>query len=399
MQVVIYGATIYLIFSLIRIIYQVIIGFLYVNPETNNRVGNYNPLVSVIIPAWNEQVGIKNTIRSIMAGSYKNIEIIVVDDGSTDNTYAVVEKLRRRYYKNGSKINILSIANGGKANALNTGISIATGSIILTVDADSFLTKYSIKHLVAALADDRYSVAIGEVIVGNKSTLIGKIQHYEYLIGFHFKRTQHVMKSTYIFPGALTAFRTEVLREVGKFETYSSTEDLDISMKIKSKGYQIAYVDNATCLTEGASTIGGLLNQRTRWRHGYLECMLRRNDFVWSTSKGKYLTWIELPLSIVGVFEVLLYPAILGFMIYQVLANPYLPVFIMSYLMLPFIFFLLIKMRDETAAFSLKEALIMPVALSVVNIVEFVALNRSIYRTIRRKKTAWTVWSRTGASG
>lgn len=388
---------IYLVFSLFRIMYQIIVGFLYVSPARKNVDKSYNPLVTIIIPAWNESVGISKTLKSVMSGTYKNIEIIVIDDGSTDNTREIALKTRNRYYRNKYKIQIHSQRNSGKAEALNSGISLAKGELIVSLDADSFLMKNSIKELVLTMSNLDYCVAMGEVVVGNTKSLVGKLQHYEYLIGFHFKRSQHILNSAYIFPGALTMFRTSVLKEVGRFESYSSTEDLDISMKIKHEGHKVAYVDSATCITEGAVSLRGLVNQRTRWRHGFLDCIIHRKEFVWSSSKGKYLTYIDFPLSIIGVVEVLVYPLVLAFLIYQISINPLAPVIVLSYIFLPFVFFLLNSLRGGDKS-SFKTLLIMPVALSIINIVEFIALIKSIYRVLAKKKTTWTVWQRTGAN-
>lgn len=389
----------YLTFALIRIFYQIITGFLYVAPsnKTSSMIKNYRPLVSIIIPAWNEEVGIAKTIRSVMRNSYKNVELIIIDDGSDDETKKQVLCVKNRYYKNGHKIRLISQQNTGKAGALNTGINLAIGEIVITLDGDSYLTNQSVRELVMAMSDPSYSVAMGEIVVGNTKTLIGKVQHYEYLIGFHFKRSQHIFNSAYIFPGALTAFRLSVLKQIGKFESYSSTEDLDISMRIKAEGYKIAYVDSATCITEGATTFRGLLNQRTRWRHGFIDCIIRRRDFVWSMSKGKYLSFVDFPLSIIGVIEILFYPFVLVFLVYQLFLHPYVPILILSYALLPFVFFLLSSLRTDSK-FSLEVALLMPMAMSIINVIEYIALIKSISRTIRRKKTTWTVWQRTGAN-
>jgi biofilm PGA synthesis N-glycosyltransferase PgaC len=387
----------YLIFALVRIFYQIATGFLYVTPTIKKKINRYKPLVSIIIPAWNEEVGITKTIRSTMMNSYKNIEVIVVDDGSKDQTKNRVLRLQRSLRRNGHKIRLISQTNTGKAGALNRGISEATGELIITLDADSYLTKHSIRELVKVMSDSSYDVAMGEVIIGNTKTLIGKVQHYEYLVGFHFKRSQHIFHSAYIFPGALTLFRASVLQTIGNFEDYSSTEDLDISMRIKAAGYRVAYVDTATCVTEGATSLKGLLNQRTRWRHGFIDCMLHQKDFVWSSSKGKYLSYIDFPLSIIGVIEVLFYPFVIGFLVFQLASHPQLPVFLLSYALLPFVFFLLGRLRNETKMSSIT-AFLIPIALSIINIIEYIALLISIYRTIRRKKTTWTVWQRTGTN-
>lgn len=385
----------YLLFALVRTFYQLASGFLYVAPLKKQSRRGYRPLVSVIIPAWNEEVGILKTIKSTLASSYDHLEVIVVDDGSTDNTRRRVLRYRQHFDPEGNKIKLVSQENAGKSTALNTGIARAQGELIVTLDADSYLTPGSIQELVKTMANPNYAVAIGEIVVGNTKNLIGQMQHYEYLVCFHYKRAQHMFNSVYIFPGALTAFRASTLKTVGEFESYSSTEDLDISMRIKAKGHQVAYVDTAICITEGATTLRGLLNQRVRWRHGFIDCTIRRREFVWSTRKGKYLSYIDFPLSIIGIFEVLIYPFIILFLMQQIVAYLFAPVLILSYLLVVFVLLLLSGLRTE-AKISPSKAFLMPIALSIIAILEYIALLISLYRTIRRKKTTWTVWRRTG---
>lgn len=387
----------YLFFALTRTFYQIATGFLYVAPAKKRSHRGYRPLVSIIIPAWNEEIGVLKTIKSVMASSYRHLEIIVVDDGSTDSTRRRVLRYKQRYDRDGNVLKLISQDNSGKATALNTGISAATGELIITIDADSYLTSDSIAELVKAMANKDYAVAIGEIVVGNTKSLIGQIQHYEYLVCFHLKRTQHIFNSAYIFPGALTAFRASVLKDTGEFDSYSSTEDLDISMRIKANGYHVAYVDTAICITEGATTFRGLLSQRIRWRHGFIACTFKRREFVWSTHKGKYLSFVDFPLAIIGVLELLFYPLIILLLLQQLIFYLVLPVLILSYLFLVFILLLLSGLRNE-AKIPPGKAFLMPMALSAIAILEYVALIVSLYRIALRKKTTWTVWRRTGAS-
>lgn len=394
MQILLVG---YLFFTLVRMLYQIATGFLYVAPSTRRSHRGYRPLVSVIIPAWNEEVGVLKTIKSVMANTYQNLEIIVIDDGSTDSTHRRVQRYKRRFDRDGTLIRLISQDNAGKAAALNTGIATAAGELIITLDADSYLTPDSIQELAKAMANTDYAVAIGEIVVGNTGSLLGQIQHYEYLMSFHLKRAQHIFNSAYIFPGALTAFRSSILKETGSFAGYSSTEDLDISMRIKAKGYQVAYVDRAMCITEGATSLRGLLNQRIRWRHGFIACSLRRREFAWSTKKGKYLSYIDFPLAIIGIIELLLYPFILSLLVQQLMLQLAWPIFILSYSLLVFVLLLLGGLRSE-AKIPPGKALLMPIALSAIAVLEYVALLVSLYRTLLRKETTWTVWRRTGAN-
>lgn len=384
-------AVIYTLFAFARDFYRIISGFFYKPLRVSHRAPRfYRPLVSVIIPAWNEEVGIVRTINSVIKNDYWNVEIIVVDDGSTDGTVHSVETMIQKY----PTIKLVSQKNGGKAAALNTGIHRSKGSLIMTLDADSFLERTSLTKMVGALSDARYGVAIGEVVVGNTETWLGRAQHCEYTVGFHIKRSQHVFDSAYIFPGALTLFRRSVLEKIGDFTNYSSTEDLDISMRIKMAGYRIAYIDSALCITEGASTLRGLLNQRTRWRHGFLECLMYQKEFLFSGKKGTYLTWIDLPLQIFGLIEILFFPFIVGILGYFTITGSSSLTLLGAYLLLPFTLVLLSDLRAYSGA--KRWVLVAPVLIFLIAWVEHIALLKSIYRTLRRKHTTWTVWQRTG---
>lgn len=394
LDVITVGVAVWLLLAFLRIIYQIALGFLYINP--NKPLKSKRPLVSVIVPAWNEEVGISKTINSVMDSGYYDLEIIIVNDGSTDRTQNTAEQTINSYPKrHQSKIKLINQRNAGKASALNTGIAHARGEFILTLDADSYLAPDSIGLLVNALEQSDYGVAIGEVVVGNTRQLLGMAQHYEYLIGFHFKRSQHVTNSSYIFPGALTMFRSEILTRVGGFESYSSTEDLDMSMKIKAAGGRVAYVDGAICITEGAVSISGLISQRTRWRHGYIECVLKRKEFTLSLSKGKYLSLVELPISILSVLEIIFLPFLIAFIVVYSLSISNIQVLIVSYFILPLFVVLLAEIRNYKKP-PLKYVFIMPVLATLINFIEYVALHKALYRTIVRKKTLWTKWQRQG---
>jgi poly-beta-1,6-N-acetyl-D-glucosamine synthase len=386
----------YIVFMFVRAVYRLGTGFLYQQPQLDlHSAPSYRPLVSVIIPAWNEEVGIVRTVQSVLDNGYQNLEIIVVDDGSSDKTAARVRAVIR---KHSGLVKLLRQVNSGKASALNAGISAARGSLLLTLDADSFLESGSIRRLVEAMADKRFGVAIGEVVVGNISSWVGLAQHYEYSMGFHVKRAQHIFNSAYIFPGALTMFRRTVLRKLGVFTSYSSTEDLDISIRIKLAGYKIVYVDSALCVTEGATTLRGLLNQRIRWRHGYLECLRNQKEFLYSTKKGRYLTFVDLPLQLLGVLEIALFPYILALLIYLLVSmTSNYAALIMVYCMIPVILLMLGDLRRAQQGLS-AWVVTAPLMMIFIEFVEHVALHISIYRAVLGKRTAWTVWKRMGAT-
>lgn len=386
--------SIYMLFALLRIVYYISTGFLY--KKQTSKINKYYPLISIIVPAWNEEVGIQKTIRSVMNNGYKNIEVIVVNDGSKDNTLKKVETLKRRFYKNGYKILIIDQLNTGKAKALNHGIQNAQGEIIVTIDADSYIAPGTLHNLVSPLSDTRYDVSIGQILVGNRRSILGLIQYFEYTFGFHNKKAQSVLGSIYIFPGALTAFRKSVIEKVGYFEHYSCTEDLDLSIKIRNNGHNVQYVEDAVCITEGPSDMKGLLNQRVRWRHGFLQCLLNRKEFLFTLKKGKYLSFIELPLSLLGLIEILLYPIFFLYIFSEIVNSENYLLLGLSYFLLPYAFFLLRDRRIVLKLPVIMGAFFIPILFYIVNTIEFIAMIKSLYRIATNENTSWTVWNRKG---
>jgi cellulose synthase/poly-beta-1,6-N-acetylglucosamine synthase-like glycosyltransferase len=395
----------YVTFKLARSFWWLATGFLYKKTSHPPQPHSCEPTVSIIIPAWNESVGIEKTILSVADNTYPNKEIIIVDDGSTDGTSKIAWQLREellaaKKLRLGQML-IVRKSNAGKAAAINSGLKYAKGDLILTIDADSFINKNTIAKMAAALRNPKFAVAIGEIIVRNTKTLLGKMQNCEYTIGFHVKRSQHNLKSAYIFPGALTMFRKEIFQTIGGFSTFSCTEDLEISMRTKLSGYQVVYVDDAVCYTEGASTVNGLINQRTRWRHGYLQCILGNRDFVFSTKKGLYLSLVDFPLHLLAVIELIIDPLVFGLIlvIFMQNASPLSP--IIAYAVILFIIILTIQARSPQLRRQNPVRwwiILMPFVMLFLQIVEYIALLKSIYRLLAGQQTKWTIWQRTGAA-
>jgi poly-beta-1,6-N-acetyl-D-glucosamine synthase len=391
---------IYLLFALFRAVYALCVGFFYVH-KTPHIGKDYNPLVSVVIPAWNESVGIAKTVKSVLNNSYKNLEIIVVNDGSSDNTSEIVEKLIE---KNPEKIRLISQENGGKHSALNNGIKNAKGEIIVTIDGDSYVYQNAIKLLIQGLSDNTINATVGKIIVGKpaingargKLNIIGIIQFFEYIFGYHMKKTQHHNNSIYILPGAFAAIRKSAIEAAGYYEGYSKTEDFDISMKLRMNGSKIAYVDDALCATEGASNLKGLIDQRTRWRHGFLVCLLHRKNYLTDRKKGLYLTYIDFPLVLLGILDILLYPVFFVFIIAQVFTANDPTLLIIFYAIIPFAYIMMFDKEIWQYKRFIKYLPFIPLMFTILNIVEFVALVKSIYRIVTKKDTAWTKWVRLG---
>jgi cellulose synthase/poly-beta-1,6-N-acetylglucosamine synthase-like glycosyltransferase/peptidoglycan/xylan/chitin deacetylase (PgdA/CDA1 family) len=229
------------------------------------------PLVSVVIPAYNEEVGIAATVRSLVSNGYPDLDIVVVDDGSSDRTAEVVARLGL------PQVRIFRQRNAGKPAALNTGIQQARHDILILVDADTVFEPGAVRALVAPFATARRSMigaASGNTKVGNRRGLLGRWQHIEYVIGFNLDRRMYdVLQCMPTVPGAIGAFRREALEAVGGVSAATLAEDTDLTMAICRAGWRVIYVPAACAWTESPATLRQLWRQRYRWCYGTMQAM------------------------------------------------------------------------------------------------------------------------------
>ena len=228
----------------------------------------YTPPVAIVVPAYNEAVGIERAVRSLMASDYPDFEIIVVDDGSSDDTAALVERLGLE------RVLVLRKENGGKASALNSGIAATRAPIVVMVDGDTVFEPETMRLLVQPLADPRVGAVSGNTKVGNRGGLIGRWQHIEYVTGFNLDRRMYeVLQCTPTVPGAIGAFRRDALEQVGGVSGATLAEDTDLTLAIGRTGRGIVYAEKARAWTEAPSTLGDLWRQRYRWSYGTMQAL------------------------------------------------------------------------------------------------------------------------------
>jgi cellulose synthase/poly-beta-1,6-N-acetylglucosamine synthase-like glycosyltransferase len=239
------------------------------------------PQVAVIIPAYNEAVGIARTIRSVAASRYPDLEIVVVDDGSTDATASIVARLAI------PRVHIIRQDNGGKAAALNTGVEHTDAEIVVMVDGDTLFEPDTLQRLVEPLTRDPDVGAVsGNTKVGNRTHLLGRWQHIEYVMGFNLDRRMYeVLQCTPTVPGAIGAFRREVLDEVGGVPGDTLAEDTDLTLAIGRTGRRIVYADDARAWTEAPSTLGALWRQRYRWSFGTMQAVWKHRGAMLSRDR------------------------------------------------------------------------------------------------------------------
>ncbi len=369
-------------------------------------IKRYRPLVSVMVPAWNEEVGILGTIESILKSSYRKVEIIIVNDGSTDNSDRMIREFVEKYYnEHPSPRRRIEIVyhykqNGGKGAALNTAIELSRGEILMSIDADCIVMPDAIRNFVRYFADPKVMAAVGNVKVGNTRTIIGVIQYLEFLFSFYFKKADSLMDTIYIIGGAAGAFRRKALDVVGVYNTKNITEDIDLSLRVQVAGFKIVYASDAVVYTEGASELRCLMKQRLRWKRGRFETFFENKSMFFSLKKhhNKLLCWIILPLAYFGEAQLMLELFFVAFLyIYSFLINDF-SSFVSGVIVVSSMFFVQMLFDDrknQGVAFYLL-APIGWLLFYIATFVEFNALVRSVWGLIRKKELKWQKWKREG---
>ncbi|MFI8997831.1 glycosyltransferase [Streptomyces sp. NPDC053542] len=231
--------------------------------------------VTVLVPAYNEEAGIAATVHSLLASSHPDLQIVVIDDGSTDSTAAIAESI------DDPRVRVVRQPNGGKPRALNTGLAYTRHDIVVMVDADTVFEPEALTRLVQPLAHPAVGAVSGNTKVGNRRRLLGRWQHLEYVIGFNLDRRMfEVLECMPTVPGAIGAFRREALMGIGGVSQDTLAEDTDLTMALWRAGWRVVYEQSAVAWTEVPGSLGQLWRQRYRWCYGTLQSMWKHRRSV-----------------------------------------------------------------------------------------------------------------------
>ena len=267
----------------------------------NYATPDYNPRVAVLIPAYNEEKVIARTIRSVMMSNYKNLRIIVIDDGSSDNTSRVVRDTYPADIESG-RLTLLNKPNGGKAEALNYALNQTDEEIYIGIDADGVIAHDAITRLVPHFANPEIGAVAGNAKVGNRVNLWTRWQALEYITSQNFeRRALDLFDVVMVVPGAIGAWRTQAVRDGGGYHPDTVAEDADLTMNILEQGYSVIYEDQALAFTEAPVNADGLMRQRFRWSFGILQAIWKHRGAV-----RKHLAMGLFALPNIFVFQILL---------------------------------------------------------------------------------------------
>jgi cellulose synthase/poly-beta-1,6-N-acetylglucosamine synthase-like glycosyltransferase/peptidoglycan/xylan/chitin deacetylase (PgdA/CDA1 family)/spore germination protein YaaH len=262
---------------------------------------DYKPPVTVIVPAFNEEKVIENTVRSVLASDYPRLRTIVADDGSTDSTSDVVREKFSREIAQG-RVLLLTRPNAGKAGALNQAMQHTDDEIYIGIDADTVIAPTAISILVPHFADPKVGAVAGNAKVGNRVNLWTRWQALEYITSQNFeRRALNVFGAVSVVPGAIGAWRVAAVRQAGGYHTDTVAEDADLTMSLLENGWRVINEDRALAFTEAPTSASGLMRQRFRWSFGILQAVWKHGAAIRKRSR---LGWIALPNII--IFQILL---------------------------------------------------------------------------------------------
>jgi biofilm PGA synthesis N-glycosyltransferase PgaC len=270
-----------LFLAILFVRYFSLLWFAYLEHAERNVMGPKDqkdlPPISVIVPAYNEASVIEEALASLAALDYPIYEVVVIDDGSTDDT---LKKAAEWEGIHGSaEFRVFTKPNGGKASALNTGIAVSRFPFLFCMDADSRLEPQTLRHAMRLMEDDSVGAVAGNVKVENRRKLIGKLQALEYIEGLNMpRRAQGFIAAVNIVPGPVGLFRRQALDEVGGYDTDTFAEDADLTLKLVAAGWKVVYEDNAIAWTEAPERWLDLVQQRYRWTRGILQSLKKRKS-------------------------------------------------------------------------------------------------------------------------
>jgi peptidoglycan-N-acetylglucosamine deacetylase len=353
------------------------------------------PLVSIIVPAYNEEVNAVSSLQNLLKCDYPNFNVVFVDDGSKDSTFEKVHYV----FKEHPRVKLFTKPNGGKASALNYGIMKTDAAFVVCIDADTKLKPDAVSLLMRHFlteGGDKVGAVAGNVKVGNEVNFITRWQSIEYITSQNFDRKSFAaINAITVVPGAIGAFRKQAIEDAGGFTTDTLAEDCDLTIRILKEGYVITDEPKAIAMTEAPETVKQFMKQRFRWSFGVMQTFWKHRDSLFN-NEHKSLGWFAMP-------DMLLFKYIIPF--FSPLADVFMLIGLFSdsreKIGLYYLLFVLIDGSISAVAFLLeKEKLskliwLIPQRL-VYRWLMLVVLFKSLRRAIKGELQHWGVLKRTG---
>jgi cellulose synthase/poly-beta-1,6-N-acetylglucosamine synthase-like glycosyltransferase len=290
--------------------------------KQSGLLSSKQPLVSVIISAHNEEKVIIRSLDSIAASRYRNLEILVADDASTDQTRQLVRDYQLRHPNLSLRVFRMR-HNVGKGAALNVLLKRhVRGELTMTLDADSLLRPDTIERAVAYFSDPRIAGVAANVRIIDEPTILGVLQKFEHMIGYRSKKMYSLFNCEFVVGGVASTYRIGVLQKVGFYDTDTVTEDIGLSVKITNLGNQahrMVYAADVVAMTEGVASFRALIRQRYRWKYGSFQNLIKYHHLLFNPSSrySRSLTLYRMPMALLSEFGLLVAPIAWGYVIYM----------------------------------------------------------------------------------
>ncbi len=359
------------------------------------KVSSFLPPVTIIIPAYNEETGISRTLDSLVEVDYPSKEIIVVDDGSSDNTYHIATGYKSKFPKDNNNIfSVFRKLNGGKSSAINYALRFSKNDIIIVIDADSMIGRGAIRSIVKHFNNADIVAVGGYVSIINPHTynIFINCTALEIINSWNLMgRAFNLLGSVMIVPGALGAFRKKTLIERGIYDKDTITEDFDITIKILKSGGKIIFEESSLTYTEVPDNLKGLYNQRKRWYSGNFQTIIKHRNILTNNSYG-ILHKFGYPMTLLLFLFRSIWSIVVPItIVLAIISGTYLPV-IVSFLMFISLSFLLsvISIIMDGHIERLKLILYSPfMVIGYAQILDF-TLIKSMFDVLIHKKVKWT---------
>lgn len=372
--------------------------------------GNFE-LVTVLIPAHNEEKVIVRCLDSVCTNTHRNLQIIVVDDASVDITGRLVKDYILRHPERDITF-VRRRKNVGKGAALNYALRRhAQGEFVMTLDADSILDRHAIENAVSYFVDPSIVGVAANVRIIEEPSVLGILQKFEHMIGYRSKKTYSLSKSEFVVGGVASTYRMDVLREVGYYDTDTLTEDIGLSIKIidsrGNRNHRIVYGCDVSAMTEGVESFRGLLKQRYRWKYGSLQNVVKYRHLMFNRHRRftRRLTFYRLPMVILSELALLLAPVVWAYVAYICFHEHSLQLVIGAYLTITAYTFINLWFDEHTKGWDRIRLSFYAPALYfvfyIMDVIQFVAVTRCLARlhrllTGKDKNSTWVSPERVG---
>ena len=350
------------------------------------------PLITILIPAHNEEKVIIRCLDSVFASSYQRLQVIVVDDASSDATTKLVRQyIKEHELRKGDRCRLVAkLRNGGKGSALNFALKYyARGDFAMTLDADSILAPDAVENALSYFSDPKVVGVAANVQIIDEPTVLGILQKFEHMIGYRSKKVYSITNCEFVIGGVASTYRMDVIRKVGFYDTDTLTEDIGLSIKIISAGNRqnrIVYAADVVAATEGVEKFRALLKQRYRWKYGSLQNLIKYRQLILSTDRRftRGLTFYRMPIAVLGEIMLFFAPVVWTYVLYITLTQYSLGLIIGAYLTITIYTLITLWTAEKLRLWDrVRLSIYAPVAyfiFYVMDFIQFVAICRCLLR-------------------